>query len=241
MEKPILFISVILDQLGLPVPYGPIGDGLLEKLSQPYMTYTWLVMAFLIIMPKLTMNKMELIPDSGQNFWEVIIGGLKGFLAEHLGEKNALMLFPMLATLFLYILVANLIGLIPGFTSPTGSLNITLAMAIIVWVAHHALGFRTHGLNYYKHFIGPIPIMAPFMIILELISNVARLLSLSMRLFGNMFAKKILLGVLFSLAGAYFAPLPILCLGVLFSAVQAIVFLLLATLYCAHAIEKPAH
>jgi F-type H+-transporting ATPase subunit a len=240
MEKPILFISLILDQLGLPVPYGPIGDGLLEKLCQPYMTYTWLVMAFLIIMPKLTMDKMELIPGSGQNFWEVLIGGLKDFLAENLGEKNALMLFPMLATLFLYILVANLIGLIPGFTSPTGSFNITVGMTVIVWVTHHVLGFRAHGLKYYKHFTGPIPIMAPFMIVLELISNFARLLSLSMRLFGNMFAKKVLLGVLITLAGVYFAPLPILCLGALLSVIQAIVFLLLATLYCAQALE-PAH
>ncbi len=240
MEKPILFISLILDQIGLPVPYGPIGDGLLEKLCQPYMTYTWLVMAFLIIMPKLTMDKVELIPGSGQNFWEVIIGGLKDFLAENLGEENALMLFPMLATLFLYIFVANMIGLIPGFTSPTGSFNITVGLTVIVWVAHHVLGFRAHGLKYYKHFTGPIPVMAPFMIILELISNFARLLSLSMRLFGNMFAKKVLLGVLITLAGAYFAPLPILALGTLLSAIQAIVFLLLATLYCAQALE-PAH
>jgi len=237
MEHPILFISLFLDQLGLPVPHTPVGSTLLEKLCEPYMTYTWLVMAFLIIVPKLTIGRYEMVPGNGQNFWEVMIGGLMNFFTENLGEDNAKMLFPMMATFFLYIVLANMIGLIPGFMSPTSSLNITLAMTIMVWITHHVLGFRTHGINYYKHFMGPIPLMAPFMFVLEVVSNFARLLSLSMRLFGNIFAKEILLSVLFMLAGAYFAPLPILCLGVLVSLIQAVVFVLLAVLYCAGALQ----
>lgn len=130
-----------------------------------------------------------------------------------------------------------MIGLLPGFMSPTSSLNITIAMTIIVWVMHHVLGFRYHGWKYYKHFTGPIPIMAPFMIILELIGNFARLVSLSMRLFGNILAKEILLAVLFMLAGAVFAPLPILALGVLVSLIQAVVFVLLAVVYCVGSME----
>ena len=130
-----------------------------------------------------------------------------------------------------------MIGLIPGFMSPTSNWNITLAMTLIVWVTHHALGFKYHGINYYKHFMGPILVMAPFMFVLEVISNFARILSLSMRLFGNIVAKEILLAVLFMLAGAYFAPLPILCLGVLVSLVQAAVFVLLSVSYCAGAME----
>ena len=121
--------------------------------------------------------------------------------------------------------------------SPTSNLNITLGMTIMVWVTHHVLGFRYHGIKYYKHFMGPVPVMAPFMFVLEIISNFARLLSLSMRLFGNILAKEILLAVLFMLAGAYFAPLPILCLGVLVSLIQAVVFVLLSVLYCAQAME----
>lgn len=237
MEHPILFISLILEKLGLPVPHTPTGHTLLEQLCAPYMTYTWMVMAFLIIVPKLTLGKLEIVPGSGQNFWEVTIGGLMDFFAENLGEKGAKMLFPMMATFFLYIILANIIGLIPGFMSPTSNLNITLAMTLMVWVTHHVLGFRYHGINYYKHFMGPIPVMAPFMFVLEVISNFARLLSLSMRLFGNIFAKEVLLSVLFMLAGAYFAPLPILCLGVLVSVIQAVVFVLLAVLYCAQAME----
>jgi F-type H+-transporting ATPase subunit a len=237
MEHPILFISLILDWLGLPVPHGLVGTTFLERLCVPYMTYTWLVMAFLFVVPRLTIGRLEIIPGSGQNFWEVMIGGMMDFFAENLGKERAKMLFPMMATFFLYIVIGNMIGLIPGFMSPTSSLNITLAMTIMVWVTHHVLGFRMHGLNYYKHFIGPIPVMAPFMFVLEVISNFARLLSLSMRLFGNIMAKEILLAVLFMLAGAYFAPLPILCLGVLVSLIQAVVFVLLSVLYCASAME----
>lgn len=237
MEHPILFISLILEAIGLPVPHGPVGHTLLEKLCAPYMTYTWLVMAFLIIVPKLTMGRLEIIPGSGQNFWEALIGGLMDYFAEALGEEKAKMLFPMLATFALYITIANMIGLIPGFMSPTSSLNITLGMTIMVWITHHVLGFRYHGLKYYKHFMGPVPALAPFMFVLELISNAARLLSLSMRLFGNILAKEILLAVLFMLAGAYFAPLPILCLGVLVSLVQAAVFVLLSLAYCQQAME----
>ncbi len=237
MEHPILFISIILEMLGLPVPHTITGHGLLEQLCTPYMTYTWLVMAFLIVVPKLTMGKLEMVPGSGQNFWEVTVGGLMDFFTENLGEDGAKMLFPMMATFFFYIILANMIGLIPGFMSPTSNLNITLGMTIIVWITHHVLGFKTHGLSYYKHFMGPSKALAPFMFILEIISNFARLISLSMRLFGNIFAKEVLLAVLFMLAGAFFAPLPILCLGVLVSVIQAVVFVLLAVLYCAGSLE----
>lgn len=237
MEHPILFISIILEMLGLPVPHTITGHGLLEQLCTPYMTYTWLVMAFLIVVPKLTMGKLEMVPGSGQNFWEVTVGGLMDFFTENLGEDGAKMLFPMMATFFFYIILANMIGLIPGFMSPTSNLNITLGMTLIVWITHHVLGFKTHGLKYYKHFMGPSKALAPFMFILEIISNFARLISLSMRLFGNIFAKEVLLAVLFMLAGAFFAPLPILCLGVLVSVIQAVVFVLLAVLYCAGSME----
>lgn len=238
MEHPILFINVILEALGLPVPHTITGHGLLQKLCTPYMTYTWLVMAFWIIVPKLTMGRLEIIPSKGQNFWEILIGGLEDFFAENMGRERARMLFPFLATFFLYIVIANLIGLIPGFMSPTSNLNITLGMTIMVWLTHHVLGIRYHGVKYIKHFMGPIPVLVPFMLLIELISNFARLLSLSMRLFGNIMAKETLLSVLFMLAGAYFAPLPILCLGVLVSLIQALVFTLLSVLYCAQAMEE---
>ncbi len=237
MEHPILFISIILEKLGLPIPHGPVGHTMLEKLCEPYMTYTWLVMAFLIIMPKLTLGNMELIPGKGQNFWEAILGFLADFYEEMLGEHYAKALYPLITTFALYILVANLIGLMPGFMSPTSSINITLGCTVIVWVVHHFLGLKIHGIKYIKHFTGPMIPLIPLMLPIEIVSNIARLLSLSIRLFGNIMAKETLLGILFLLAGAYFGPLPILCLGVLVSVVQTMVFVLLTLIYCKGAIE----
>ena len=237
MEHPILFISLILEKIGLPVPHGPVGDTLLSKIVSPHMTYTWLVMAFLIIVPKLTLGKMEMIPGKGQNFWEVIIGGLEGFMAENMGEEGARLMFPMLSTFALYILVSNMIGLMPGFMSPTSNINITLGCTLIVFTTTHILGVKFHGVKYIKHFMGPIPWLIPLMFPIELISHLARILSLSIRLFGNIMAKETLLTILFLLAGAFFAPLPILFLGVFVSIVQALVFLLLSILYFSGAME----
>ena len=238
MEHPLLFISLILRLFHLPVPHGMVGHTLLAKIVSPHMTYTWFVMAVLIITPKLTLGKLEMVPGSNQNFWEACIGGLEDFMTDNMGAERAAMMFPMMATFTFYILVANLLGLVPGFTSPTANLNITLAMTLIVWVTHHFLGLRYHGFKYIKHFMGPMWWMAPMIFPIEIISNIARILSLSIRLFGNIMAKEILLGVLFMLAGWLFAPLPILCLGVLVSVVQTMVFVLLAIIYCAGAMEE---
>jgi F-type H+-transporting ATPase subunit a len=237
MEHPILFISLILEKIGLPVPHGPVGDTLLSKLVSPHMTYTWLVMAFLIIVPKLTLGKMEMIPGKGQNFWEAIIDGLEGFMADNMGKEGARLMFPMLSTFALYILVANMIGLMPGFMSPTSNINVTLGCTLIVFITTHILGVKFHGIKYIKHFMGPIPWLVPLMFPIEVISHFARILSLSIRLFGNIMAKETLLGILFLLAGAFFAPLPILFLGVFVSIVQALVFLLLSILYFSGAME----
>ncbi len=237
MEHPILFISLILEGLGLPVPHGFVGHTFLEQLCAPYMTYTWLVMAFLIIVSKLTLGNLEMIPGKGQNFWEIVVGGMDNFFVDNMGREMTDQFFPMIATFGLYIAVANLIGLIPGFMSPTSSINTTLALTIIVWVTHHFIGFRAHGIKYYKHFMGPMWWLVPLMLPIELISNFARLLSLSIRLFGNIMAKETLLGILFMLAGFAFAPLPIMVLGVLVSLVQAMVFVLLTVVYFAQAAE----
>ncbi|MCK4839849.1 MAG: F0F1 ATP synthase subunit A [Desulfobulbaceae bacterium] len=240
MEHPILFISVILEALGMPVPHAAPAFGVFwdsHQIFSPHMTYTFLVIAFLIIMPKLTMGKIEMIPGKGQNFWEAIISGMEGFMAENMGKEGARMMFPMLATFAFYILVANMIGLMPGFMSPTSNLNITLACTLIVFCTTHILGFKFHGLNYYKHFLGPVWWLIPLIAPIEIISHMARILSLSIRLFGNIMAKETLLGILFILAGAYFAPLPILCLGVFVSIVQALVFVLLSILYFSASME----
>lgn len=236
MEPKILFTSLIMEKIGLPVPYA-LGETLLEKLVSPHLVHSWLVMAILIIVPMLTLGRMEMVPGKGQNFWEAIVGNLEEFMAENMGREGARMMFPMLATLALYILVANLLGLIPGFKTPTSNLNITLGCALIVFCTTHILGLKFHGIRYIKHFMGPIPWLIPLMLPIEIISHFARVLSLSIRLFGNMMAKDVLLGILFILAGIYFAPLPIMFLAVFLAIVQALVFLLLSVLYFSAAME----
>ncbi len=242
MEHPILFLTVIFEMLGLPVPHG-LPEGMLktnfgiENFTTPHMSYTLFVMLFLIVVSKLTVGKMEMIPGAGQNFWEAILGFIEEFYAENLGAKHAAAVFPLITTFALFILVSNLMGLMPGFMSPTSNLNITLGCTLIVWIYHHYLGLRTHGIKYIKHFTGPMPVLIPLMLPIELISNLARILSLSIRLFGNIMAKETLLAILFLLAGAFFGPLPILCLGVLVSVVQTMVFVLLTVIYFKGSLE----
>ncbi len=237
MEHPILFISLVLQKLGLPVPHEAVGSTFIEQLCAPYMTYTWFVMAFLFVVIKFTLGDLEMIPGKGQNFWELVVGGLDEFFADNMGRELTDRYFPMIATFALFIAIANLIGLVPGFMSPTASINTTLALTLIVWVTHHIIGIKKHGLSYFKHFTGPMPLLIPLMLPIELISNVARILSLSIRLFGNIMAKETLLTILFMLAGGYFAPLPIMILGVLVSLVQAMVFVLLTVVYFSQAAE----
>ncbi len=238
MEHPILFLQVLLEMMGAPVPHA-IDASLpwYEQVLNPHMSYTWLIMFGIVVIAKLTSGNQAMVPGAGQNFWEAILGGLNDFYVENMGEEGARMLFPMLTTFALFILVSNLLGLVPGFFPPTANINITLACTLIVWVTSHILGIKYHGVKYIKHFMGPMPWLVPLMFPIEVVSNFARILSLSIRLFGNIFAKEMLLAVLFMLAGAYFGPLPILMLGVLVSFVQTGVFVLLSVVYFSGAME----
>jgi len=202
-----------------------------------HVTYTWFVMALLIglsLITRFTLKKSA--PTGIQNVFEVIIGGLQNFIEEIMGPEGK-HYFTLVASLFLFILACNFVGLFPGFDSPTANLNTTLALAIIAFTATHYIGIRRHGFGYIKHFFGPMWALAPIMFVIEVISHMARLLSLSFRLFGNMVAKHKLLLVLAFLA-PYIAPVPILGLGVLVAFVQAGVFTLLTMLYLSGSIEE---
>ena len=222
---PIFFIDSFLKMLGVahPAEYHEV-------------TYMWLVMAMLIITALVFAKGVQLIPKKGQNFLEVIVGGLEDFIIDITGPEGKAF-FPFLATLFLFILVSNLIGLAPGFFSPTADLNTTLALALCTFVYTHIIGIKYHGAKYIKHFLGPVWWLAPLRFPIELIGHLARVMSLSVRLFGNIFGKETVLTIIFLLAGLYFAPLPILFLGILVSFIQALVFMLLSTIYFVGAME----
>jgi len=236
MEHPLLFLSLILDALGLPA-HG--GDTVLAKILAPHMQYSFLAMLICIVLAKMATSRMEMIPRGVQNIMEAFVGGLEDFITEQTQDRaRTRIIFPMIATFALYILISNYLGLIPGFMSPTANLNVTLGCTAISIVTYHALGIRFHGVRYIKHFMGPVPVMAPFFFPLEIFSHIGRILSLSFRLFGNMVSKELLLGILFMLAGPYLAPLPIMFLGVLVCLIQAFVFMMLSTIYAVEAMSS---
>lgn len=225
MHHPIFFIDSFLKAIGFE-----------NAAAWSHVTHSWLVMLILIISAVLFVRGIQLIPNKGQNFFEVLIDGLEKFMVEITGPEGRFF-FPFIGTVFLYILVSNLIGLIPGLNSPTANLNTTLSMALCTFVYTHIIGIKFHGVKYIKHFMGPVWWLAPLMMPIELIGHLARIMSLSVRLFGNIFGKEMVLTILFGLAGLYLAPLPILFLGILVSFIQALVFMLLSIMYFVGSME----
>jgi F-type H+-transporting ATPase subunit a len=185
----------------------------------------------------LSARGLQMLPSGKQNVFEVLISGLEDFMVGVTGPEGRFF-FPFIATLFFYILLCNLLGLVPGFFSPTANLNTTLSLAVCTFVYTHIIGFKFHGSKYLKHFLGPVWWLAPLMLPIELIGHFARVMSLSIRLFGNIFGKETVLGIFFLLAGLYLAPLPILFLGILVSVIQSMVFMLLSIIYFAGAMEE---
>lgn len=237
MEHPILFLSILLEKLGLPVVPADKAKTVLEYALQPHVIYAWLIMIVLLIVAKLAASKLEMVPSKGQNFFEAAVSGIEDFMIGITGEHGRFV-FPLIATLGFFILFSNYLGMIPGFFSPTANINTTGAMALIVVVFTHVIGVKFHGAHYIKHFLGPVWWLAPLMLPLEIISHVARVLSLSIRLFGNVFGEELVLAILFFLAGLYLAPLPMMFLGLFTGFVQAFIFCLLSMMYFAGAIEE---
>ena len=227
MEHPFMLLAWLLDKVGL----GSFAH------HYPQVLYSWLVMLFLMVAAKLAVGTVKLIPTGGQNFWEVVVGGFEDFAIDVMGEEGR-PYFPMVATLFFYILSMNWLGLIPGMYAPTSNINTPLSMALCVFILTHIIGIKEHGFKYVKHFTGPMLALAPLMIPIEVIGHLARVLSLTFRLFGNILGEDLVIAILFMLAGMFFAPLPMMFLGIFTSFVQAFIFSLLTMLYIAGAIEE---
>jgi F-type H+-transporting ATPase subunit a len=207
-----------------------------------YVSYAFLASILLIIAALVVRKSIHLVPRGIQNFMESILEGLLNLCEESIGHHWGRHFFPLISTIFMFILLCNFMGLIPGFTSPTSNINTNLSMAIPVFLATHIYGVRVHKVKYVNHFLGPIrsiialPLMA-LMFIIEGIGHLVRPITLSVRLFGNMLAKHIILGVLAVLVPALI-PVLILALGTLVSLIQAFVFVLLSSLYLAGAVEE---
>jgi len=206
-----------------------------------FVTYSWVAMAFLLGVSIFVRSSLKLIPQGVQNIVEAMAEMLLNLAESNIGHMGRFF-FPLIATLGMYIMVCNFLGLIPGFEAPTSNINTTAALAIPVFFATHYYGIKIHKFSYIKHFVGPmrsivaLPLML-LMFFIELIGHIARPLTLSVRLFGNMIAKHKILLILGLLAPAV-VPTAVLGLGVLVSVIQAFVFVLLTTLYLAGAVEE---
>jgi F-type H+-transporting ATPase subunit a len=199
-------------------------------------SYTWFVMAVLALFSFLATRRMDILPGGVQNVMEVIIEGFDNLLTETMGPEGR-RFFPLIATLGLTILTSNLLGLIPGFESPTANLNTTVSMALVVFVTTHVVGIRIHGFKYVKHFLGPIWWLTPLMLVIEIVSHLARVISLSFRLFGNIAGEDKVLAVVVLLV-PLLVPLPVFVLMIFTSFIQTIVFMLLTMMYIAGAMEE---
>jgi len=233
-----------------------------------HVTYTWLIMLILAGLTFVASRNLQLVPRGLQNFLEVVLEQFQQMIDDVMGHEGRRYL-PLIATLGLFILMGNLLGLVPGLVGVTGNLNTNAACAIVVFVAYHWIGARKQGLvPYLKHFAGPVPLaLKPLMFVIEIISHLARPLSLTLRLFGNIVGGHILLAVIFLLMGldgligwALSGSVPGAIIGgiggivtiaftvgflyplkILVAFLQAFIFVMLTMLYISGAIEESEH
>ena len=198
-----------------------------------------LFIIFLMGYRRLKRKADDVVPDkhfTSLNFMELLVEFSISLIEDNMGKTGRQLLY-ILGPLILFILFNNLSGLVPGFEPATSNLNTTLAMALTVFFLYLFYGFKTHGIRYLKHFMGPILWLAPLMTPIEIIGHLARPVTLSLRLFGNMMGDHLLLGIVIFLI-PLFVPLPVMFLGIFVSVVQTLVFVLLAIAYFSEAMAE---
>jgi F-type H+-transporting ATPase subunit a len=194
---------------------------------------------------KLRHTEERLIPSpkgSLVNLLEIAVEKILDLMEGVMGSRQvAERFFPLIGTIFIFILLCNLMGVIPGFLPPTDNVNTNFAISITVFLYYNYCGVREHGIkNYLKHFMGPIIWLAPLIFVIELIGHVVRPVSLSLRLFGNMTGDHLVLGIFSSLVPVLI-PVIFMGLGVFISFIQAFVFTLLTMVYIALAVAHEEH
>ena len=209
---------------GLPFP---------EHITTALLVAALLVVFALRVRPRLADTEAALDPDdgvSGRNIAEVLVEAISG-LAEGVIGHDYERYVPLLAAFFVFILAANLIGLVPGFVPPTSNFNVTLGLGVISFLAYNAYGIKSAGLGgHLKHFMGPVMLLAPLMFVVEIFSHTFRPISLGIRLFANMFADHEVVSIFTSLTKIG-VPVIFYVLGAFVCVVQAFVFTMLSAIY----------
>jgi len=204
---------------------------------------SWFVIALLVIASLSATRNIQRVPSGMQNFMEYVLEFLRDLTKNQLGERHYRQWLPFIGTLFLFIFVSNWSGaLIPWklieipegeLAAPTNDINTTVALALLTSLAYFYAGFSKKGLGYFANYIQPIPILLP----IKILEDFTKPLSLSFRLFGNILADELVVGVLVFLV-PLLVPLPLMALGLFTSAIQALVFATLAGAYIHEAIES---
>nr|WP_051617083.1 F0F1 ATP synthase subunit A [Desulfonatronovibrio hydrogenovorans] len=217
-----MFLKEFFYYIGLPMPQ--------------HVLYSWFFIILLLLLAWTATRRMTLVPRGVQNFFEFLIKAVEDFVVANMGEPGR-KVFPVLFTLLIYIWVLNVSGLIPSIDAPTANINTTASMAIFVFLYYNYWGFKLHGLKYIKHFMGPYWWLAPIMFPIEIVSHLARPLSLTLRLFGNIRGEEIVIALMFLLA-PLLGSLPIFILFLLMKTMQAFVFFMLSMMYLKGAFEE---
>ena len=196
-------------------------------------TTTWGIMAVLFLCCWVVSRRLAIDPGPVQVAVEGVVSTIEGAVAE-VTPEHARRLLPFISTLWIFLVVANLAGLIPGIHSPTRDLSATAALAIVVFLSTHWYGVRIVGVrNYLRHYLSPSPLLLPF----HLIGEVTRTVALAVRLFGNMMSLE-MAALLILLVAGFLVPVPILLLHIVEALVQAYIFGMLALIYVAGGIQS---
>ena len=205
---------------------GPVG------ITRPVVT-TWAIMAVLTLISWLVTGRLRLHPDRRQIVLELLVTAIMAQIDEVI-RKSPRPLLPLLGTLFIFLVAANLSGVLPGVEAPTGKLETPAALALIVFVAVHYFGVRARGpFGYLASFAKPKLIMLP----LNIVSEITRTFSLMVRLFGNVMSGEFVIALVVALAGL-FVPVPLMALEILVALVQAYIFTILATVFIGAAVDN---
>jgi F-type H+-transporting ATPase subunit a len=194
---------------------------------------TWAIMAASALFAWLTTRRLRIDPGPLQSGIEGIVSVLEEAIRA-VAPEQARQIMPFIASLWLFLIVSNLSGLIPGVHSPTGDLSATAALAMLVFLSVHWFGIRSQGLKaYLRHYLTPSPILLPF----HIISEITRTIALAVRLFGNIMSLE-MAAVLILLVAGFLAPIPILMLHIIEALVQAYIFGMLALIYVAGGMQS---
>lgn len=201
-----------------------------------FMTHMLLTAAIVIVLAKVAMSGLNVVPKGTQNLMEAYLQGVQAMGADVMGKEESRRYLPLVATIGLFVGIANLIGVIPGFEAPSASLNFTLALALIVFVYYNYEGIRRNGVvAYFKHFLGPVWWLAWLMFPIEIVSHISRIISLSFRLFGNVKGDDMFLMVLLMLA-PWLLPMIPFALLTFMALLQAFIFMMLTYVYLGGAV-----